>query len=145
MLQILARDVRARGPHMSSRQRLDEITAGPLEDGASHQVDLARGFGLRVSNERDQATVWPEARNDVHMVREHCDLVYAHRPAGPGFVDDGTNGVSIGAANEPLSQPRVPGDVDVQSECPVSHGHRSADPGATPRGNTEGRDHQILK
>ena len=98
---------------MSPRQRLDEVTAGPLEYRAPCLVDAASGFGFRVSDERHHAALGSEACDDVHVVRENGEPLHVHLTAGRRFVHRGSHDLGVSARDEPLSQPRVPRDVYV--------------------------------
>jgi hypothetical protein len=53
----------------------------------------------------------------MHVIGEDGDLVHVHLPATCRVVDGGPHGFDVGAADEPLSVPCVPGDVDVNAEC----------------------------
>ncbi len=103
MPQVLAGDVVAGGSHMSPRQRLDEITTGPLEYRAPRLVDAASGLGFRVSDERHQAALRSDARDDVYVVRENGELLHVHLAAGRRFAHDGSHDLGVSARDEPLS------------------------------------------
>src|SRR5207237_2247887 len=84
---------------------------------------LIAALGLRVSNERHHASLRPEARDDMHVVGEDSNLVHVHLPAKCRLVDCGPHGVDVSATDEPLPEPRVPGDMDVSAECSMRHTH----------------------
>jgi hypothetical protein len=76
-----------------------------------------------VSNERYHTSLGPEARDDVDVVGEDGGLVHVHLPANSRFANRGSHGVDIGAADEPLPEPRMPSDMDVDAECSMRHTH----------------------
>ena len=123
MPHVLPGNVNTRGPYMSPREGLHEIPTCPLEDVASDQIDPPGRFGLRVSNERHHAPLRSEARDDMDVVGEDRDLVHVHLPARCRFMDRGSHGVDVGAPDERLPEPRVPGDMDVYAECSMRHTH----------------------
>ena len=123
MPPVLPGDVSTRGPYVSPRDGLDEIPTSPLKDIAFHQIDPPGRLRLRVSNERHHASLRPEARDDMHVVGEDGDLVHVHLPARCRFMDRGSHGVDVGAPDERLPEPRVPGDMDVYAECSMRHTH----------------------
>ena len=103
MPQVLPRHVRAGGSYMVPRQRLDEIPAGPLKNRAPDEVDTASRLGLRVANERYQASIRPKTRDDMHMVRENGELLNMHVPASRCFANRGPHDIGVGAPDPALS------------------------------------------
>lgn len=103
MPQMLPRHVGARGTHVAPGQRLDEVAAAPLEDHASGQVDTAGRFGFRVSDERYQAALGSEARDDVHMIREDRHLVDVYLPARCCFTNCCSHDVGVSEPERTLS------------------------------------------
>jgi len=139
---VLARHVGTSGAHVVPGQRPHEVSAGPLEYGASGQVNTASRLGFRMSDERHDAALRPAARDDVYMVREDRHLVEVYVAARGCFKDAGPHDIGVVAPHGALPKARVPGDVHVQSESSMCHdpsertkgGRVSADPGAVPRG-----------
>ncbi len=123
MPQVLPSDVSTRGPYMSPREGLDEIPTSPLKDVAFHQIDLPGRLRLRVADERHHASLRPEARDNMHVVGEDGDFVDVHLPVKCRFVDRGSHGVDVSAADEPLAEPRMPRDMNVYAECSMRHTH----------------------
>ena len=121
MTNVLLRHVPAGRVEMGARQRLDEVSTSPLEDHTSRDVDAARRLRFRMTNEGDQAPLGAETSNEVDVFRENGELVNMNRPASGRFAHDRTHGIDISALDRALAQPRVPGDVHVQPECPMSH------------------------
>lgn len=59
----------------------------------------------------------------MDVVGEDRDLVHVHLAATSRFADRGSHVVGIRAADEPLPEPRMPGDMDVDAECSMRHTH----------------------
>jgi hypothetical protein len=95
MPQVLPRYVRASGAHVVAGQRLDEVATAPLEYRASSQVDAASRLGFRVSDERYQAALGSEARDDVHMIREDRHLVDVYLAARCGLTNCCSHDVGV--------------------------------------------------
>jgi hypothetical protein len=97
MPQVLARHVRARGAQVVPGQRFDEVTTGPLEYGASIQVDPASRFGLRVSDERHHPALRSDARDDVYMIRKNRHLVDVYLAARCRCTNCCSHDIDVGA------------------------------------------------
>jgi len=121
MSEVLARHVCARRAHMVPGERLDEVTTGPLEYGAGRQVDAASRFRFGMSDERHHHTLREAARDDVHVIREYRHLVDMDPPPDCRISDCRSHDVGVSAPEGALPQPRVPGDVHVQTEGSMGH------------------------
>jgi len=102
MRQVLSGHVRARGPYVVSRQRLDEIAAGPVEYRTSSVIDAAARLGFRVADERYQPSFGSHARNDMHVVRKNGQFMDVYLPSGGCFVNRGSHNLSVSASDQPL-------------------------------------------
>jgi len=84
-------------------------------------VDASSGLGLRVSDERRQASLGPEARDDVHMIGEHGELVNVDLPPYRSLLNHRAHYLRVVAPDDSLSQSRVPRDMHVQTVCSMRH------------------------
>jgi hypothetical protein len=57
----------------------------------------------------------------MHVLGEDGDLVYVHLPARCRFVDRAPHGLDVSTVDEPLPEPRVTGDMDVNAESSMRH------------------------
>jgi hypothetical protein len=74
-----------------------------------------------MSNERRDGPIRSEARHNVDVIREHCDLMDMHIQP-PCRVSDGVDHVpDVSMTNAPRSEPRVPCDVGIDAVGFVCH------------------------
>jgi len=122
MSAVLSGYVGARGAHVAPGQRLDEIAAGPLEYGASDEVDSAGGLGFRVPDEGNQASFGSKARDDVHMVHQDGHVMNVYLPPPCRVANRRQDAIGVSPPERSLTESRVPGDVHVQPERSMGHG-----------------------
>ena len=74
-----------------------------------------------MSDEGRQASLRPEACDDVHMIGEHGELVNVDPPPGRSLLNHRPHYLRVDAPDDSLSQSRVPRDMHVQTVCSMRH------------------------
>ena len=112
---MLSGKVDARRTKVATGERAGIVPTTPAQGRSTDRVHAARRLGLSVPHEERQRRVRPIADDNMDVIGENClcknvDLVALRRT-----LDGVRDRADIHVPNRPLSTPRVPGDMGIQS------------------------------